>query len=60
VDITLTNEEIRLMESSVGIDVKMRLNTTNSNSGMSVKFFSDYQLKIKLAAQADVIITNSN
>jgi hypothetical protein len=59
-DITLTNEEIRLMESSVGIDVKTRLNSTNSNSGLSVKFFSDYQLKIKLAAQADVIITNSN
>jgi hypothetical protein len=60
VDIALTNEDIRLIESAVGIDVKTRLSSTNANSGQSVRFFSDYELKIKLAVQADVVITNNN
>lgn len=59
IDILLSNEEVRLIEDAVSIDVRTKLNSTNSSTGQAVKFYSDYELKVKLAAQADVNI-NSN
>lgn len=59
VDVTLASEQIRQIENAVRIEVRTRLSTTNAGTGQAVTFFSDYELKIKLAAQADVNI-NSN
>lgn len=59
-DIELTSEQIRLIENAVGIDVRTRLSSTNAGSGQAVRFFSDYQLKVKLAAQADVVVSSNN
>ncbi|MFT6826797.1 MAG: hypothetical protein ACI9Z3_000051 [Roseivirga sp.] len=59
VDIILESNQIRLIEDAVRIEVRTKLSTTNASSGQAVTFFSDYELKIKLAAQADVNV-NSN
>lgn len=59
VDVTLESNQIRLIEDAVRIEVRTKLSTTNASSGQAVTFFSDYELKIKLAAQADVNV-NSN
>jgi hypothetical protein len=59
VDLTLESEQIRLIEDAVKIEVRTKLSTTNASSGQNVTFFSDYELKIKLAVQADVNV-NSN
>lgn len=56
VDIEFSNEDIRAIENATKIRVLVRLATTDAASGNSVKFFNDYELKIKLAAQADVEI----
>lgn len=54
VDVEFTNEDIRAIENATRIKVLVRLATTDAASGNAVKFFNDYELKIKLAAQADV------
>ena len=59
VDVPFTNEEIRAMEQATRVRVAARLATTDATSGKAVKFFSDYKLKLKLAAQADVEIKTS-
>ena len=51
-----TNEQIRIIEQATQIRVVARLATKDAESGKAVKFFSDYELKLKLAAQADVEI----
>ncbi|MCE7993214.1 MAG: hypothetical protein HEP71_14605 [Roseivirga sp.] len=56
VDVEFSNEDIRAIENATKIRVLVRLATTDAASGNSVKFFNDYELKIKLAAQADVEI----
>jgi len=40
----------------VRVRIVARLATTNATSGDPVRFFNDYELKIRLAAQADVEI----
>ena len=57
-DIAFDDDEIRLIENAVFLDVITRLTTTDASTNQSVRFFSDYKLKVKLAAQADVEITN--
>jgi hypothetical protein len=59
VDVTLESQQIRLIENAVKIEVRTKLSSTEASSGQNVTFFSDYVLKIKLAAQADVNV-NSN
>lgn len=58
-DVTLTDSEIRIIENATSINVVATLTTTDAQQGGSVKFFDDYELKFRLAAQADVEI-NSN
>ena len=55
-DMEFTNKEIRIIEQSTRVRVVARLATKDAESGKSVKFFSDYELKLKLAVQADVTI----
>lgn len=59
VDVEFTDADIRAVENATKIRVLVRLSTTDASSGNSVKFFNDYELKIKLAAQADVEITSN-
>lgn len=59
-DINFEDADIRLLEKATSIDVVTRLTTTGAASNEIVKFFSDYSLKIKLAAQADVEISSKN
>lgn len=54
VDVEFTDADIRAIEGATKIRVLVRLSTTDAASGNAVKFFSDYELKIKLAVQADV------
>lgn len=54
VDVEFLDADIRAIENATKIRVLVRLSTTDATSGNSVKFFNDYELKIKLAAQADV------
>jgi hypothetical protein len=54
VDVQFTESDIRAIENATRINVMVRLATTDASSGNAVKFFSDYELKIKLAAQADI------
>ncbi len=56
VDVEFTDADIRAVENATKIRVLVRLSTTDAGSGNAVKFFNDYELKIKLAAQADVEI----
>jgi len=55
-DIEFSNEEIRAIEGATRVRIIARLATTNATSGDVVRFFSDYELKLRLAAQADVEI----
>ena len=55
-DMEFTNEQIRIIEQATRLRVVARLATKDAESGKAVKFFSDYELKLKLAAQADVEI----
>ncbi len=59
VDVEFTDADIRAIENATRIKVLARLSTTDATSGNSVKFFDDYELKIRLAAQADVEITSN-
>lgn len=56
VDVEFTDADIRAVENATRIRVLVRLSTTDAGSGNAVKFFNDYELKIRLAAQADVEI----
>lgn len=58
-DVMLTDSEIRIIENASSINVVATLTTTEAQQGGAVKFFNDYELKFRLAAQADVEI-NSN
>ena len=58
-DIEFTNDDIRAIEQATRVRVIARLSTTDAASGSSVRFFNDYELKIRLAAQADVEIGTS-
>ncbi|WP_339608287.1 hypothetical protein [uncultured Roseivirga sp.] len=60
VDIHFVDADIRLLEKATSIDVITRLTTTGASTNEIVKFFSDYTLKIKLAAQADIEITSND
>lgn len=60
VDIHFADADIRLLENATSIDVITRMTTTGAASNEIVKFFSDYTLKIKLAAQADIEITSND
>ncbi|KYG79035.1 hypothetical protein [Roseivirga echinicomitans] len=60
VDINFLDADIRLLENATSIDVVTRLTTTDASSNQAVKFFSDYSLKIKLAAQADIELNTKN
>lgn len=55
-DIEFTDTEIRAIEQATRVRVVARLATTNAGSGDAVRFFSDYELNVRLAAQADVEI----
>lgn len=59
VDVEFSDENIRAIETAVTVRISARLATTDATSGNAVRFFSDYELKIKLAAQADVEIGTS-
>ena len=59
-DISFEDEEIRIIENAAFLDVITRLSTTDAASNQSVKFFSEYKLKVKLAAQADIELTTGN
>ena len=59
-DINFVDADIRLLENATSIDVVTRLTTTDASSSEVVKFFSDYTLKIKLAAQADIELTSND
>ncbi len=59
VDVEFSDADIRAIENATRIKVLARLSTTDATSGNSVKFFDDYELKIRLAAQADVEITSN-
>lgn len=58
-DVELSDQEIRAIENAVTIRVLARLSTTDATSGDAVKFFSDYELRVKLAAQADIEVGTS-
>ncbi len=53
-DILLEDADIRSIESATSINVIATLTTTDAQQGAGVKFFSDYELKFRLAVQADV------
>ena len=57
--IILEDANIRAIENATKINVIATLRTTNAQANQAVKFFDDYELKFKLAVQADVAI-NSN
>lgn len=60
IDVSFTAEEIEQLIKATNIDVISRLSSTDASSGQNVKFFSDYDLKVKLAVQADVELTSGN
>ncbi|WP_139135247.1 hypothetical protein [Roseivirga sp. 4D4] len=59
VDILIPDEGIRIIENATSINVVATITTTDAQSATAVKFFDDYELRFKLAVQADVEV-NSN
>ncbi|MBO3698429.1 hypothetical protein [Roseivirga sp. E12] len=59
VDILIPEEGIRIIENAASINVVATLTTTDAQNATAVKFFNDYELRFKLAVQADVEV-NSN
>lgn len=53
VDILIPEEGIRIIENAASINVVATLTTTDAQSGASVKFFNDYELRFQLSVQAD-------
>ena len=60
VDIDFSDADIRLLEKATSIDVVTRLTTTDASSNEVVKFYSDYNLTVKLAVQADIELNTKN
>ncbi|KYG72005.1 hypothetical protein EV198_0045 [Roseivirga ehrenbergii] len=60
VDIHFADADIRLLENATSIDVVTRMTTTGASSDEIVKFFSDYNLTVKLAVQADIELTSND
>ena len=60
VDVEFADADIRAIEGATDIRVIARLSTTDAQSGNAVKFFDDYELRIRLAAQVDVEVGGSN
>ena len=58
-DIVLEEDDIRAIENATSIGLVVTLSTTDAQSNQAVKFFEDYELKVKLAVQADVSL-NAN
>lgn len=56
VDVNFQDADIRAIEGATQIRVLARLSTTDAQSRAEVRFFQDYELKVRLAAQADVEI----
>lgn len=59
VDILIPEEGIRIIENAASINVVATLTTTDAQSAVSVKFFDDYELRFRLAAQVEAEV-NSN
>lgn len=59
VDILIPDEGIRIIENATSINVVATITTTDAQSATAVKFFDDYELRFRLAVQADVEV-NSN
>ena len=59
-DVEFSDDDIRAIEGATRILVRARLSTTDAQSGNAVRLFEDYELRIRLAAQADVEIGTSN
>lgn len=58
-DLLFEQENITAIENATSINVVVSLSTTDAQTNQAVKFFNDYELKFKLAVQADVEL-NSN
>lgn len=58
IDILLEDADLRTIESAASINVVATLTTTDAQNGAGVKFFNDYELKFRLAVQADVEINS--
>ncbi len=59
VDVLIPEEGIRIIENAASVNVVATLTTTDAQNATAVKFFNDYELRFKLAVQADVEV-NSN
>lgn len=60
IDILLEDADIRAIENATSINVLATLSTTDAQSNVAVKFFSDYELRFKLAVQVDVEINSGS
>lgn len=60
VDILIPDEGIRIIENAASINVVATLTTTDAQSATAVKFFDDYELRFKLAVQAEVEVNSGS
>jgi hypothetical protein len=58
-DFLFDSEDLRLIENAATVNIVARLNTTDAQSNVPVKFFDDYVLNLTLALQADVELNPS-
>lgn len=58
-DVLLENEDLRQMEQAARVNIKARLNSTQSNDGVNVKFFDDYLLKLQVGLVVDLEVKTS-
>ena len=58
-DVLLEEEDLRQMELAARVNVKARLNSTDSEDGLDVKFYDDYLLKLQIGLVVDLEVKTS-